>query len=188
MSSMSRTAARSALLLVAATLAGGAPAVYAHAARVHGDTDRALSRHDTFRSPIPDGTLDGAVDFADVHFVPAKGRSGYLVHIPTQGDFDSVRINVRVSHAGTNLGIVRGGIVYWRQGRPVVAFGGMEGSGGQIIPVRGYFEVDALVPNRAAQRSFKAGENLLLVRGAEIRLPLIIDHTVIPPSDAEDDD
>ncbi|CAJ6626956.1 Uncharacterised protein [Burkholderia pseudomallei] len=188
MGAMSRIAARSALLLVATTLAGGAPAVYAHAARVHGDTNRSLSRHDTFRSPIPDGTLDGAVDFADVHFVPAKGRSGYLVPIPAQGDFDSVRINVRVSHAGTSLGIVRGGIVYWRQGRPVVAFGGLEGSGGQIIPVRGYFEVAALVPNPAAQRGFKAGETILLARGAEIRVPLIIDHAEIPPSDAEDDD
>ncbi|WP_241025643.1 hypothetical protein [Burkholderia sp. Tr-20390] len=64
----------------------------------------------------------------------------------------------------------------------------MEGSGGQTIPVRGYFEVAALVPNRAPQRSFKPGENLLLVRSAEIRLPLVIDHTEIPPSDAEDDD
>ncbi|WP_334043630.1 hypothetical protein [Burkholderia ambifaria] len=188
MNAMSRITARAALLLVAASLAGAAPAVCAHAVRVHGHTDRSLSRQDAFRSPVPDGTLDGAVDFTDVHFVPAKGRSGYLVPIPPRGDFDSVRINVRASHAGTNLGVVRGGIVYWRRGRPVIAFSGMEGSGGRIIPVRGYFDVAALVPSPAPQRSFKAGENLLLVRGAEIRLPLVIDHTEIPPSDAEDDD
>ncbi|MEX3555677.1 MAG: hypothetical protein VB131_03375, partial [Burkholderia gladioli] len=76
----------------------------------------------------------------------------------------------------------------WRQGRPVIAFSSIEGHGGQIIPVRGYFEVAALVPNRGARPNFKPGENLLLVRGVAIRLSLVIDHTEIPPSDAEDDD
>ncbi|WP_157649212.1 hypothetical protein [Burkholderia ubonensis] len=160
--------------------------VWSHAGTSPLHTDRA--REDSFRSSIPDGSLDGVVDLATAHFVPAKGQSGYLVPIPPRNDFDSVRINIRASHAGKVVGIVRGGIVYWRRSRPVISFGGMEGRGGRIIPVRGYVDVASLASGPSAGRNLKPGESLFVTGKMDRRVPIVIDRAEIPPSDAEDDD
>ncbi|MEX3555551.1 MAG: hypothetical protein VB131_02615, partial [Burkholderia gladioli] len=102
-----RAGTRIASIVAFVSLSGAASVVHAHAPRTHAQTDRSLTREDSFRSAIPDGSLDGTVDFTQVHYVPARGQSGYLVVIPARDDFDSVRINLRVSQAGRLVGTLR---------------------------------------------------------------------------------
>ncbi|CAE6821961.1 hypothetical protein R70006_06244 [Paraburkholderia domus] len=144
--------------------------------------------HGSIRSTVPDGTLEGMLDPASVLYVPTRKASGYLVPVPAQNDFDSLRISIFLRSGGKIIGEIRSGIVYWLDGQCVIGFGGMESPDGHIVAVRGYVAVAALSKAKPQAQALKPGEPIFLVPDGHRTFPVVIDHRVDPPSDDEDDD
>jgi hypothetical protein len=141
----------------------------------------------TFSSTIPDGAFVGQLDAESVLFVPALNKSGYLVRVPAKNDFDDVRISILVRRKDILVGEIRSGIVYWRSGRCVVGFGGMETPDRRTVPVRGYIDLAALSGSGSGHAAVP-GDRVLLTPKGSFSFPVVVDHSVEPPSDDEDED
>lgn len=144
--------------------------------------------HGTFSSQIRDGKYEGRLDSSQRFYVPTRKELGTLFTVPKKDEFDSVRINVLVSRGATALGVIRGGIVYWKDGVCVIGFGSIQKPDGQYVAVRGYMPVGSLPAQGGATELLRPGASLFIPHGAAARIPIVVDHTLTPPSDEADDD
>ncbi|TKC90181.1 hypothetical protein FAZ69_08520 [Trinickia terrae] len=143
--------------------------------------------HDEVK-PIPDGVYSARLDADRQLFVPARNAMGTLFVVPSRNDFDSVRIRAVLLRRGVPVGLIDGGIVYWRNGQCVIAFDGVAVQGGRIIPGRGYFPVAALDILPKPGDAIHPGMTVFVPGTSKREWPLVIDHTVSPPTDEADDD
>jgi hypothetical protein len=160
--------------------------------RINPEAERSIDLnqlfHGTFSSVVRDGKYEGSLDSRRPYYVPTMRAQGTLFSIPKKGEFDSVRINVLLARDGVTLGELQGGIIYWRGDTCVIAFGALQKMNGQFIGVRGYFPVSSLPAQPAIPSVLRPGMSVFVPGESTARIPIVVDHTLNPPSDEADDD
>jgi hypothetical protein len=138
--------------------------------------------------PISDGIYSARLDADHQAFVPARKAMGALFVVPPRNDFAAVQVRAVLLRHGVPVGLIDGGIAYWRNGQCVIAFDGLEVPNKQVIPGRGYFPVSALEISQGAGEAIRPGMTVFVPGKSKGEWPVTIDHTISPPSDEADDD
>lgn len=136
---------------------------------------------------LPDGQYQASFDLHRPLFVPSRNASGLLVTVPPHGSFDSIRTSLLLS-SGKVTGTIPGGIIYWKGPECIIAFGGVLTPDGTPVPLHGYLRVSALATAAGVQGTPAPGMTLFVQQSDQLHFPVVIDHSIVPPSDAQDDD
>lgn len=168
---------------VAATLPAGA----AERSSRQASHPPAASASVATRPLLPDGQYLASFDAHRPLFVPSRNASGLLITVPPHGSFDSIRTSF-ILRAGKVAATIPGGIIYWKGAECIIAFGGVLTPEGTPIPLHGYLRVSALATATGVHETPAPGTTLFVQQSDQLRFPVVIDHSIVPPSDAQDDD